>query len=94
MQKREIFKIFLPVHVYAVILEETKGMTCEEVCAYFHRAAEDGNRRRTEQRLCRAEESSDFADAQTEVDSRKKIQQINKFRWKEDSKSTSFTTRY
>jgi len=32
--------------------------------------------------------------AQTEVDSRKKIQQINKFRWKEDSKIPSFTTFY
>jgi hypothetical protein len=30
--------------------------------------------------------------AETEVDSKKKIQQINKFRWKEDSKIPSFTT--
>jgi len=32
--------------------------------------------------------------AETEVDSKKKIQQINKFRWKEDSKIPSFTTLY
>jgi len=32
--------------------------------------------------------------AQMEVDSRKNIQQINKFRWKEDSKIHSFTTLY
>jgi len=32
--------------------------------------------------------------AQTEVDSKKKIQQIDKFRWKEDSKIPSFTTLY
>jgi hypothetical protein len=40
-------------------------------------------------------QSSDFAEiAETKVDSRKKIQQINKFRWKEDSKIPSFTTLY
>jgi hypothetical protein len=32
--------------------------------------------------------------AETEVDSKKKIQQINKLRWKEDSKIPSFTTLY
>jgi hypothetical protein len=31
---------------------------------------------------------------ETEVDPKKKIQQINKFRWKEDSKIPSFTTLY
>jgi len=31
---------------------------------------------------------------ETEVDSMKNIQQINKFRWKEDSKIPSFTTQY
>ena len=40
---------------HAIIREETKGMTSEEVCAYFHRAAEEGNRRRAEQRLRRVE---------------------------------------
>jgi hypothetical protein len=40
-------------------------------------------------------QSSDFTEiAETKVDSRKKIQQINKFRWKEDSKIPSFTTLY
>jgi hypothetical protein len=32
--------------------------------------------------------------AETEVDSKKKIQQINKFRWKEEPKIPSFTTLY
>jgi hypothetical protein len=40
-------------------------------------------------------QSARFAEiAETEVDSRKKIQQIKKVRWKEDSKLPSFTTRY
>jgi len=40
-------------------------------------------------------QSAMFAEiAKTKVDSKKKIQQINKFRWKEDSKIPSFTTLY
>jgi hypothetical protein len=40
-------------------------------------------------------QSKMFAEiAETEVDSKKKIQQMNKFRWKEDSKIPSFTTLY
>ena len=42
-----------------------------------------------------SKESTRFTEiAQTKVDSKKKIQQINKFRWKEDSKIPSFTTLY
>ena len=45
--------------------------------------------------ITQSQQSSDFAEiAETKVDSRKKIQQINKFRWKEDSKIPSFTTLY
>jgi len=42
--------------------------------------------------LAQTKQSSGFA--QKEVDSKKNIQQINKFRWKEDSKIPSFTTLY
>jgi hypothetical protein len=40
-------------------------------------------------------QSADFTEiAETKGDSKKKIQQINNFRWKEDSKIPSFTTLY
>ena len=40
-------------------------------------------------------QSADFTEiAETEADSKKKIQQINKFHWKEDPKIPSFTTLY
>ena len=42
--------------------------------------------------LAQSKKSLGFA--QAEVDSRKNIQQINKFRWKEDSKTPSFATLY
>ncbi|MCL2709983.1 MAG: hypothetical protein FWE95_03795 [Planctomycetaceae bacterium] len=42
---------------HAEIREETKGMTSEEICKYFHKAAEEGNRRRAEQRLRQASQS-------------------------------------
>jgi hypothetical protein len=45
--------------------------------------------------VTQSKQMAKFAEiAETEVDSRKKIQQINKFRWKEDSKIPSFTTHY
>ena len=42
---------------HAEIREETKGMTSEEIRKYFHKAAEEGSRRRAEQRLRQASQS-------------------------------------
>jgi hypothetical protein len=43
-------------------------------------------------KVAQSKQTADFA--QTEVEPKKKIQQINKFRWEEDSKIPSFTTLY
>jgi hypothetical protein len=90
-----------------LMMGDIDGITC---CMENRRAAFEGLRKRQKLEslslakpsdLChlyssvKLQQSTMFTEiAKTKVDSKKKIQQINKFRWKEDSKSPSFTTLY